>query len=112
VINFEILENFKIKFIYQICDDIVGFILVEDTIDVINIVDVFVKANYRRKGIASKLFDFIFDYFKDRDIKYMLEVRDDNVSAIKLYEKCGFKSINIRKKYYGDTDAIIMEVKK
>ena len=39
----------------------------------------------------------------------MLEVRESNISAIKLYEKVGFEEINRRKKYYGNEDAIIME---
>ena len=41
--------------------------------------------------------------------KIMLEVRESNISAIKLYEKNGFIEINRRKKYYGNEDAIIME---
>ena len=44
-------------------------------------------------------------------IKYItLEVRVSNVAAISLYEKFGFKSIGVRKKYYQDNneDALIM----
>ena len=108
----ETLENFKIKFVYVIDKKEVAFVIIEDVIDVINIIDVFVSIGCRRLGIASKLLEFIFNYFSLRNVKYMLEVRRDNLSAIGLYEKYGFKSINVRKKYYGDMDAIIMEVKK
>ena len=37
-----------------------------------------------------------------------LEVKKSNISAIKLYEKCNFKSVSIRKKYYGNEDGILM----
>ena len=39
----------------------------------------------------------------------MLEVRSKNINAIRLYQKYDFKIINIRKNYYKDDDAIIME---
>ena len=39
----------------------------------------------------------------------MLEVKEDNLKAISLYKKHGFKVIHIRKNYYKDKDALIME---
>ncbi|MEG1351383.1 MAG: GNAT family N-acetyltransferase, partial [Bacilli bacterium] len=44
-------------------------------------------------------------------INILLEVREDNIFAIKLYEKYGFEKIGIREKYYNKTDAIVMERK-
>lgn len=41
--------------------------------------------------------------------KCFLEVRSRNTPAISLYEKCGFKRVGLRKKYYGDDDAAVME---
>lgn len=104
------LENFK-KRISYIEKDEVSFIEIEETIDIINIIDVFTKEEYRRKGYSKKLFNYLFELNKDKNIKYMLEVRVDNKSAIKLYENLGFKIIHTRKNYYKDTDAYIMEVK-
>jgi ribosomal-protein-alanine N-acetyltransferase len=39
-----------------------------------------------------------------------LEVRESNHEAQRLYEKCGFRTVAIRKKYYSDNreDAIVM----
>ena len=48
------------------------------------------------------------------DIKYLtLEVRPTNIAAVKLYEKFGFNSLGVRKKYYQDNgeDALIMWTK-
>jgi ribosomal-protein-alanine N-acetyltransferase len=112
VINVENLGNYKIKFVYFVDDTEVGYVIVEDALDIINIVDVFVEKEYRRNGYAFSLLSYVFNYFKNRDVKFMLEVREDNYSAIKLYEKCGLSKIHVRKKYYKDVDAIIMEVKK
>ena len=43
------------------------------------------------------------------DLEYiLLEVNEKNDSAINLYKKIGFYLINIRKKYYGNEDALIM----
>ena len=41
-----------------------------------------------------------------------LEVKEDNVPALKLYEKYGFKKVAIRKGYYNGIDGILMERKK
>ena len=51
------------------------------------------------------------DMFYEKKIKYItLEVRASNEKAKRLYEKFGFKSLGVRKKYYQDNneDAIIM----
>ena len=52
----------------------------------------------------------IEECYKEK-IKYItLEVRVSNQRAIYLYEKFGFKSLGVRKKYYQDNneDALIM----
>ena len=41
----------------------------------------------------------------------MLEVKVDNINAIKLYEKFDFKVIHTRRGYYNGVDALIMERK-
>ncbi len=73
--------------------------------DSINILDFFVKENYRNKGYGKKLIEYIISKYKQ---KIFLEVRESNINAIKLYEKFDFKTIHIRKKYYKDEDALIM----
>ena len=42
--------------------------------------------------------------------KIFLEVNEHNEFAIKLYNKMGFKAISKRTKYYGEDDAIIMQL--
>ena len=41
--------------------------------------------------------------------KFLLEVNENNIKALKLYKKIGFEEISKRKNYYGkNEDAIIM----
>lgn len=100
-------DNFKYKFYLEP----IGYILIEDMNDTINIIDVFIEEKYRNKGYASKILEYLFNYYKDRNVRYMLEVRIDNKIAIHLYEKHNFKIIHTRKKYYNGVDALIMERK-
>ena len=59
--------------------------------------------------IFKKLYNYLFNLDFD---KIMLEVSVDNKNAIKLYKKFNFKIINIRKNYYDNIDAYVMEAKK
>ena len=103
------LENFKFKFSYVELDNVLGYIIVEETPDIVNVIDVFVVIDRRNEGIAGKIMSVVIDNYSDRNVKFMLEVRKDNLPAINLYKKFGFRQIYVRRKYYKDQDGIIME---
>ena len=84
-----------------------GFIHIQTGLDIIDLLNIIVKPEYQNQGIGSILLKYIIDNKQDK--KIMLEVRSKNINAIKLYQKYDFKIINIRKNYYKDDDAIIME---
>ena len=84
-----------------------GFIHIKNGLDIIDLLNIIVKPKYQNQGIGSVLLKYIIDNKQDK--KIMLEVRSKNINAIKLYQKYDFKIINIRKNYYKDDDAIIME---
>ena len=84
-----------------------GFIHIQNGLDIIDLLNIIVKPKYQKQGIGSVLLKYIIDNKQDK--KIMLEVRSKNINAIKLYQKYDFKIINIRKNYYKDDDAIIME---
>ena len=52
----------------------------------------------------------LINYSISKNLKFVnLEVNENNLSAIRLYDKFAFDHIGIRKKYYnGVSDAIIM----
>ena len=81
-----------------------GYLITYDNVDSLDIFEIAVDKNFRKKGIASKLLNRIND-----ERKILLEVSEKNIIAINLYIKNGFKIISRRKNYYLDgSDAIIM----
>ena len=104
------IKDYEYELDYFIGSKLVGYLKYEVTFEVVNIIDVFVEENYRNRGIATKLFENLLKNVKPE--KFMLEVNENNVNAIKLYKKFGFVNIHVRKKYYKEGDALIMELKK
>ena len=55
------------------------------------ITELYIDENFRHLGIATKMFEFIEDYFKDKNIcGYQLFTGEDNVVAQAFYEKQGY----------------------
>ena len=94
-------------YVYEENNDIYGFIHLESHYEICDLINIAVRADKQNHSIGSKLLDYSINNMKAD--KMMLEVRESNVNAIKLYNKYNFKVINIRKKYYGDENALIME---
>lgn len=91
--------------------EIIGFYGFWQILEEAHITTFATHSAFRRRGTAIFLmFDLIDECYK-KMIKYVtLEVRAGNVPAISLYEKFGFLTIGMRKKYYQDNneDALIM----
>lgn len=86
---------------------IVGFIGTRTIFDDVDIMNIVVREDKRGIGIASNLLSYIIR--KNENKKINLEVNEHNISAIKLYQKFGFKVEGMRKKYYNKTeDAVLM----
>jgi [ribosomal protein S18]-alanine N-acetyltransferase len=72
-----------------------------------------VHKDYRHAGIGWRLLQHALkEVIKDGATHAFLEVRASNLSAINLYEKFGFVTVNVRKKYYVDNneDALLMNL--
>ena len=69
-------------------DRVIGYIDVTNCFNENEPYDIFVKEEYRNKGYGKKLLAKAL--FENKDNDMMLLVDTDNISAIKLYEKCGF----------------------
>ena len=93
-------------YIYLIDNQVCGYLMVLDSIDVYEILAIATIEEYRNKGIAQELLDKI----KTKDI--FLEVRESNQVAINFYKKNKFNQISIRKNYYSEPNenAIIMKL--
>ena len=62
-----------------------------------------VLSEFRSRGIGETVFRALLQYAANLGAAFVtLEVRESNMPARRLYEKCGFISVGIRKKYYED----------
>ena len=88
-----------------------GYTGIWKIIDEAHVTNLSVHPDFQNQKIAHfLLLNSIKECYKEK-IKYItLEVRVSNEKAIHLYEKFGFKSLGLRKKYYQDNneDALIM----
>ncbi len=81
--------------------------------DEADITSVAVDENYRRNGIALRLMQEFEKNLPEYISEIFLEVRETNIPAISLYQKCGFEKLSIRKNFYSNPpeNAVVM-VKK
>ena len=92
-------------------DGVVGFGGMQIIFDEAHIMNIAVKNDFRRKGIADGMLCFMMSYAKEKGAaKMFLEVRRGNLPAQALYLKHGFNVLTVRKNYYSDNgeDSIIM----
>jgi len=86
-------------------EEVMGFVigLVDDygEVKLGHIVTIDVIPKYRRKGIAIKLLQKVEKEFHNAGVRTSyLEVRDDNVAARRLYQKLGYREVEVLKDYY------------
>ena len=97
-VNGEII-GFIIGMVYLERNSLIGHIL---TIDISPI--------HRRKGTAQKLLQEIEKIFTEKGVKACrLEVREDNIAALRLYQKFGYKKVAKLKNYYGNAHGIYLK---
>jgi ribosomal-protein-alanine N-acetyltransferase len=90
---------------------IVGYVLywlLPETVDIHNLA---VIGEYRRRGVGRILLHkVIVEALRQSSARVTLEVRKSNLAAQKLYESAGFVATGIRKGYYSDDgeDALTM----
>lgn len=87
--------------------ELVGFLAVQTVLDEMEILQIAVKADFQRLGIASQLMAAVMDWEGD----IFLEVRESNAPAQALYTRQHFTKIGKRKDYYRNPveDAVIMK---
>jgi ribosomal-protein-alanine N-acetyltransferase len=90
---------------------VLGYILWWYVADEVHIVNLAVHVKWRRQGIARLLLDDAFARGRARAMRIAtLEVRAQNVPAVRLYEGLDFRRVAVRKGYYADNgeDALVM----
>lgn len=94
---------------YKIDNKYIAFLCFMNISEEVEIIDAFVLEKYRRNNIMTSLFNYLFK--NEKYTKIFLEVSKENIGAINLYNKLGFKVISVRKGYYNGIDAYVMEKK-
>jgi len=92
---------------------IVGYVLFWLLPGAVDIHNIAVHGNFRRRGIARALLSkVVTEAERQTNLRVILEVRRSNLPAQKLYESMGFATTSIRKGYYSDDgeDALAMSL--
>ena len=92
---------------------LVGYAVAWTIVDQAELGNVAVKVDARGRGVGRTLVDAAMDRVRRRGAEEcFLEVRESNVLAQGLYQKCGFEVVGRRRKYYASPieDALVMRV--
>ena len=85
----------------SIKSQIVGYVIAMPATDSADILNITIHKDFKRKGYASSLIDYLTKELISKGIKTIfLEVRRGNFAAISLYSSLGFEEISVRKNYY------------
>ncbi|HWK28887.1 MAG TPA: ribosomal protein S18-alanine N-acetyltransferase [Solirubrobacter sp.] len=89
--------------------ELAGYLICSRYDTVWHVMDIAVDPELRRRGIATALLEHVIDRVGP-DAQLTLEVRRSNDGAFVLYERFGFRSAGVRRRYYADNgeDAIVM----
>ena len=87
-----------------------GYVVCSRYDTVWHIMNVAVDPDERRTGVATALLGALLQRVGDPQARYTLEVRQSNAAAIDLYQRFGFRTAGLRRRYYQDNgeDALIM----
>jgi ribosomal-protein-alanine N-acetyltransferase len=88
---------------------LIGYLVCSRYADVWHLMNVAIEPSRRRQGLATELIERLFEE-NGPEARYTLEVRISNRVAITMYERFGFRSAGVRRRYYRDNgeDALIM----
>ena len=100
-----------VKYIEYIEEDkVLGYLKYSLIYDRMEIDNILVEPEYRDQKIGNKLMSRLISIAAhEHVVNITLEVRVSNEIARNLYKKFGFREVALRKFYYGDEDAILME---
>lgn len=97
--------------VFEYNGKVAGYITYTHIFEEIQIANVAVSPQFRRKGVATSLIGKLIEDGAESNSEIItLEVRQSNFSAINLYSNNGFEKVGVRKNYYSypTEDAILM----
>jgi ribosomal-protein-alanine N-acetyltransferase len=109
----ELEENKLSRYFVALADDVVaGYVGAWSVLDELHITTFAVDPNRRGQGIGRRLLAALLQNAVDEGVRWaVLEVRESNEAAIKVYASFGFRQVGVRKKYYeNDENALVLWV--
>jgi len=86
-------------------ENIIGYICADYLHHEARILNLAVHPDFRRRGVATMLLNDIKNALKTQGCVFLyLKVRESDTGAREFYERLGFKTETVRKKYYGNPD--------
>jgi ribosomal-protein-alanine N-acetyltransferase len=81
--------------------DVTGFIMSRRATDEAEILSVAVESGQQGRGVGRRLLDWHLRHLAGQGTRAVfLEVEENNVAAIKLYRRAGFREVGRRPNYY------------
>jgi ribosomal-protein-alanine acetyltransferase len=94
----------------EIVGFIVGMIYPDGKVVNGHILTIDISPSHRRKGVGQMLLREMESIFIQKGVQAcLLEVREDNVAAISLYNKLGYEEIGRLENYYGKANGIYLK---
>lgn len=107
--NYKLINNpFSKCLVYLKDNEIIAFLDYSIIYEKVEINYIFVNNMYRKCHIGSELLEYVISENSTLE-NITLEVDVENYPAINLYKKHDFKEVAIRKNYYNNHDAYLME---
>ncbi|WP_038247322.1 ribosomal protein S18-alanine N-acetyltransferase [Ghiorsea bivora] len=113
------LQSLQVGYDLFVCyqdEDLLGYVLSQDILFETQIMQLAIRQDKRRQGIAQQLMGMLMQTKQDMD-ELVLEVRASNLGAQAFYKTLGYVAVARRPKYYAKTaskpreDAVVMHYK-
>jgi len=106
-------DRLRCPLVAEAAGEVAGYLLAWRVADQLHILNLAVRPDLRRTGIATALLQASLEKARARGLaEATLEVRPSNQAALAFYRRHGFVQTGRRRRYYADTgeDALIMTV--
>ena len=113
------LQSLQVGYDLFVCyqkEDLLGYVLSQDVLFETQVMQLAIREDKRRQGIAQHLMGMLMQAKQDMD-ELVLEVRVSNLGAQAFYRALGYTEVAKRPKYYAKTasklreDAVVMTCK-
>ena len=109
----EIVNNTSSYLVLKYDDEIVCYGGIKIILDEANIMNIVTKKDKRNQGFARFILNELINISEEENCTSItLEVRENNMPAIHLYELFNFKEVGRRKNYYKNGDTAILMTRK